>query len=531
SAGPRPPRRPGARDTAALRASLDELVRRHEALRTVFAEQGGEPVQVVLDPAPVPLPVVDLSGVPEAEREGRAERLALEEALVPFDLARGPLLRSTLLRLGGEDHVLLLTMHHVVSDAWSMGVLVREVFVLYDAFSRGEPSPLPELPVQYADYAVWQRAWLSGETLERQLAWWRERLAGAPPRLELPVDRPRPAVLGHRGAVRSLRIDAAAADRLRALGRQEGATLFMTLLAGFAVLLGRWSGQADVVVGTPIANRTRRETEGLIGFFLNTLALRTDLSGDPTFRELLARVREATLGAYAHQDLPFERILEELQPVRSLSHAPVFQVMLNLQNSDEGAAAELPGVQGESFGESAALAKYDLTLYAREGGGIRLDLVYAAELFEDARMEEALDHLSTLLRAVAADPDLRVSRIPLLGEAERARRSAIARGIGADRPFAEFARGQTRQTIPARFEARVRLHPDQLAVRTRTTRLTYAELDRAAEGVARAILRARPAGPERVALLFEHDAAMIVGILGVLKAGKTYVPVDPLYPR
>jgi amino acid adenylation domain-containing protein len=521
-------RLPGALDTAALRAGLDALVRRHEALRTVFAEQDGEPVQVVLDPAPLPLPVLDLGGVPQAERERRAERLAREEARVPFDLARGPLLRTTLLRLGEEDHVLLLTMHHVVSDAWSMDVLVREVLALYRAFSRGEPSPLPELPVQYADYAVWQREWLSGETLERQLAWWRERLAGAPPLLELPVDRPRPAVFSHRGAARSLRIDAATADRLRALGRDEGATLFMTLLAGFAVLLGRWSGQADVVVGTPIAGRTRRETEGLIGFFLNTLALRTDLSGDPTFRELLARVREATLGAYAHQDLPFERILEELQPVRSLSHTPVFQVMLNLQN----VAEEDTAGQGGGSGEWAPPAKYDLTLYARDGGGaILLDLVYAAELFEDARMEEALDHLSTLLHAVAADPELRVSRIPLLGEAERARRSVTARGIGTDRPFAEFARAETAQTIPARFAAQARCHPDRLAVRTRTTRLTYAELDRAAEGVARAILRARPAGPERIALLFEHDAAMIVGILGVLRAGKTYVPIDPLYPR
>ncbi|MBV9774815.1 MAG: amino acid adenylation domain-containing protein, partial [Gemmatimonadetes bacterium] len=520
----------GPLDTAALRASLDALVARHESLRTTFAERGGVPVQVIHPPAPVPLPVLDLRELPEAERE--ATRLAAAEAQRPFDLARGPLLRSTLLRLADDDHVLCFTMHHVVSDGWSMGVLVREVSALYNALSRGEPSPLPELPVQYADFALWQRAWLSGETLERQLSYWRDRLAGAPALLELPTERPRPAVSDHRGAVRSLRIDPAAADRLRALGRREGATLFMTLLAGFAVLLSRYSGQADVVVGTPIAGRNRRETEGLIGFFLNTLALRTDLSGDPTFRELLARVREATLGAYAHQDLPFERILEELQPVRSLSHAPVFQVMLNLQNFDEGATAELQGVRGEDFGDPEALAKYDLTLYAREAGGeIRLDLVYAAELFEGARMEEALDHLATLLGAVAADPELHVSRIPLLGEAERAQRSVTARGIGTDRPFEEFARGEIEQTIPARFAAQVRFHPDRLAVRTRTTRLTYAELDRAVEGVARAILRARPAGPERVALLFEHDAAMIVGILGVLRAGKTYVPIDPLYPR
>ncbi|MBV9772803.1 MAG: amino acid adenylation domain-containing protein [Gemmatimonadetes bacterium] len=522
----------GALDTAALRASLDALVARHETLRTTFAERDGAPVQVVHPPAPVPLPVLDLTGLPEEERERTAERLAGEEALRPFDLAHGPLLRSTLLRLGEEEHVLCFTLHHVVSDGWSMEVLVRELSALYSAFTRGERATLPELPVQYADYAVWQRAWLTGEVLDRQLAWWRERLGGAPALLELPTDRPRPAVSQHRGALRSLVIDAVTAEALRALGRREGVTSFMTLLAGFSLLLGRYSGQADVVVGTPIANRTRRETEGLIGFFLNTLALRADLSGDPSFRELLARVRETTLGAYAHQDLPFERILEELQPIRSLSHAPVFQVMLNLQNFDGEVPAELAGVHTGAFGRTTPIAKYDLTLYANEGaGGIRLDLVYDADLFEDARMAELLHHLRTLLTAVARDPELRLSGIPLLSEEERRTRSLTAQGVPTDRPFAEFARGEIEQTLTTRFEAQVRLHPRRLAVRTRTTQLSYAELDRAAEGVARAILRARPAGPERVALLFEHDAAMIVGILGVLKAGKTYVPLDPLYPR
>ncbi|MET0395249.1 MAG: non-ribosomal peptide synthase/polyketide synthase, partial [Longimicrobiaceae bacterium] len=522
----------GALDAAALRAGLDALVRRHETLRTTFAERDGAPVQVIHPATPVPLPVVDLRALPDVEREAAAGRLAAEESLRPFDLARGPLLRSTLLRLAADDHVLCFTLHHVVSDGWSMGVLVRELSALYDACSRGEPTPLAELAVQYADYAVWQRAWLSGEVLERQLGYWREKLGGAPPLLEIPTDRPRPAALGQRGASRSLRIDPPVASGLRALGHREGATPFMILLAGFAALLGRYSGQADVVVGTPIANRTRRETEGLIGFFLNTLALRTDLSGDPTFRELLGRVRETTLGAYAHQDLPFERVLEELQPVRSLSYSPVFQVMLNLQNFTEESPADLGGARMEPFGETASLAKYDLTLYAHESdGGIRLNLVYNADLFEDARMAELLGHLRVLLGAVVSDPGLRISAVPLLTAQERRERSGRARGVTTDRPFAEFARGEMEQTIPARFEARARLHPERLAVRTRTTRLTYAELDRAAEGVARAILRARPAGPERVALLFEHDAAMIVGILGVLKAGKTYVPLDPLYPR
>ena len=522
----------GVPDVGALQASVDGLARRHETLRTTFEEQGGVPVQVVHPPAPVELPMVDLGGLPAAAREPEALRLAGEEALRPFDLARGPLMRSTLLRLDAEDHVLLFTLHHIVSDGWSMGVLARDVTALYAAHAHGEEPALPVLPVQYADHALWQRATLRGEELDRQLAWWRERLAGAPALLELPADRPRPAVQGHRGAVRSLRIDAATAGELRALCRHEGVTTFMALLAGFAVLLGRYSGQADVVVGAPAATRGRRETEGLIGFFLNTLALRTDLSGDPSFRELLGRVREMTLGAYVHQDLPFERILEELQPARTLSHSPLFQVMLNLQNFDDPAPLDLAGVRAEPFGVGAPAAKYDLTLYAGErDGGIRLDLVYNADLFEDARMEDALGHLRTLFAAVAADPELRVSRIPLLTEEERRARAITARGVGGDRVFAEFARTETGQTIPARFERQVRLHPDRLALQTRTTRLTYAGLDRAADALARAVLRARPAGPERIALLFEHDAPMIVGMLGVLKAGKTYVPVDPLYPR
>ncbi|MEW5929719.1 MAG: amino acid adenylation domain-containing protein, partial [Gemmatimonadota bacterium] len=523
----------GALHVPALRAALDELARRHETLRTTFAEQaGGAPVQRIHPAAPVPLPVLDLRRLPGAGREAEAGRLAAREALLPFDLARGPLVRCTLLRLGEDDHVLCLTLHHVVSDGWSMGVLVREVSALYNASVRGEPSPLPEPPVQYADFALWQHEWLSGETLERQLAYWRERLAGAPPLLELPTGRPRPSVQRHRGRAHSVHVDAAAAGELRALGRRESVTTFMTLLAGFAVLLGRWSGQADVVVGTPVAGRNRRETEGLIGFFLNTLALRTDLGGDPTFREVLRRVREATLGAYDHQDLPFERILEELQPARSLSHSPVFQVMLNLQNLQDERPAALEGLRAERFGGASSSAKYDLTLYALEGAaGIDLELVYDADLFEDAPAAEALGHLRTLLGAVAADPELRVSEVPLLTPGERLARSARARGVETDRAFAEFARGEIEQTIPARFEAQARLHPDRLAVRSRGASLTYAELDRAAEAVAGAILRARPAGPERVALLFEHGAAMIVAILGVLKAGKTYVPVDPRYPR
>jgi amino acid adenylation domain-containing protein len=524
----------GALDLAALEHALSEIVRRHESLRTRIVSRDGEPAQQV-DPARVArLPRVDLAGLDGTARRAELERLAAAEASRPFDLARGPLLRSTLVRLGREENALLFTMHHIVGDGWSLGVLVREFFEMYAARVERRAPALPELPVQYADYAVWQREWLKGETLERQLAWWRERLAGAPPVLELPTDRRRPAVRTGRGGSVALQVDAALSREVHALARRERATTFMVLLAAFSALLTRYSGQTDVVVGTPIANRGRGETEGLIGFFLNTLALRTDLSGDPAFRGLLGRVREATLGAYAHQDLPFERVIEELQPVRSLSHAPVFQVMLNLLNfADAGAGAGLPGVELEPLRSSAAeIAKYDLELYAQESpDGILLRLVYDAELFEPGRMAEALGHLRTLLEGVARDPDLPVSRLPLLTSAEREALSVRARGIGGGRPVPDFAREEIEQSIPARFAKQARLHPDAVAVRTRTTTLTYAELDRAADRVARALLRARPAGEERIALLFEHDAAMIVGILGVLRAGKTYVPIDPLYPR
>ncbi|HWK90397.1 MAG TPA: amino acid adenylation domain-containing protein, partial [Longimicrobium sp.] len=326
----------GALDVDALRRALDEVARRHESLRTFFPEVDGLPVQRIAPPASVPFPLHDLSGLGDDLREDEAGRVAAAHADDPFDLARGPLFRAALVRLAADHHLLLVNLHHVISDGWSTGVLWTELSALYGAFAAGRPSPLPEPALQYADFAAWQRAWLSGEAVERQLTYWRGALAGAPPLLELPTDRPRPPVQRHRGAAVGVVLDADAAAPLHALARREGATLFMVLLAALDVVLARWSGQDDVVVGTPIAGRTRAETEGMIGLFLNSLALRTDLSGDPSFREVLRRVRQATLDAYAHQDLPFERILEEIQPERSLSHTPVFQVMLNLANFGDG---------------------------------------------------------------------------------------------------------------------------------------------------------------------------------------------------
>jgi amino acid adenylation domain-containing protein len=527
---PFPLRLRGALDVRALERTLAELVRRHESLRTVFPDVDGEPVQRILPAGPRPLPVVDLRGLPAGAREAASRRLLAEETLRPIQLARGPLLRSTLLRAADDEWALLLTLHHIGSDGWSMNVLLREFAALYGAAVRGEPSPLPELPVQYADYAAWQRGWLTGDALEAQLAFWRGALAGAPPLLELPAGRPRSAVQRHRGATRAVLLPTELTGRVQALGMQEGTTPFMTLLAAFAILLARYTGETDVVVGTPIAGRTRPETEGLIGYFLNTLAVRTDLSGDPTFRELLGRVREATLGAYAHQDVPFEQLLEELNPPRSLAHAPVFQVMFNFLNFTDtgGGPPPLPGVQMEILDGGQSPARYDWNVYAREtAAGIRLELVYDADLFEDERVGEALAHLVAVVEAAVERPELRVSEFPLA--APDRRRAPGVPAAGRDfRPPAEDATGQT---LHARFAEQARLHPDRLAVRTRRHSLTYAELHRASDRAADALLRASPGAGERAALLFGHDAPMLTGILAALKAGKAYVPLDPSHPR
>ncbi|HKH48028.1 MAG TPA: amino acid adenylation domain-containing protein, partial [Thermoanaerobaculia bacterium] len=376
-----------------LERALGEVVRRHEALRTSFGEVDGEPVQVIAAAGALSLPVVDLAGLPRELREAEASRRIAEEALRPFALSRGPLLRAALLRLGAEEHAALLTMHHIVSDGWSMQVLVEEIGALYAAFAEGRPAPLPELPVQYADYAAWQRSWLSGGVLEAELGYWRGRLAGLPPQLELPTDRPRPAVQSHRGAVRPLALDPALSERLAALSRREGATPFMTLLAGWQALLGRWAGSEDLAVGTPIAGRNRQETEKLIGLFVNTLVLRGDLSGGPSFQELLGRVRQASLEAHEHQEIPFERLVEELAPERSLSHTPLFQVLFVLQNVPRR-ALDLPGLRLAPLGAEVGTAKFDLSLgLTEEGGQIFGGLSYNTDLFDAATADRLLAHL------------------------------------------------------------------------------------------------------------------------------------------
>ncbi|HST63409.1 MAG TPA: amino acid adenylation domain-containing protein [Longimicrobium sp.] len=513
----------GALDEAALERALGEIVRRHEALRTVFREGvDGSPVQTIAPFGGFVLPVEDLSALDEADREAAVRRRAGEEARRAFDLSTGPLFRAALLRLDAEDHVLLLSMHHVVSDGWSMGVLFRELSALYAAYREGGESPLAELDVQYADYAVWQREQLAGETLDRQLAYWKERLAGAPELLELPTDHPRPAVQTYRGANERMELSLQLLERLQALGRSEGATLYMVLLSAFQLLLSKYGAGEDIVVGSPIAGRTRREVEELIGFFVNTLVLRTDLSGDPGFREVLRRVREATLGAYEHQDVPFEKLVAELQPERSLTHSPLFQVAFTLDNAQDTGGG-LPGLRVQGVAAGLTAAKFDLSLGLTETArGMRGGLNYSTDLFERGTIERMLGHLERVLEQVAADADVRLSELELLGEAERALVLEAWNRTEGEYP--------ADRCLHARFEAQAARTPHAVAAVHEGASLSYAQLNERANRLAHHLVR-RGVGPEvRVGLCLERGLEMIVSILAVLKAGGAYVPLDPAYP-
>ncbi|HEU4594169.1 MAG TPA: amino acid adenylation domain-containing protein, partial [Pyrinomonadaceae bacterium] len=512
----------GALDREALEKTINEVVRRHEVLRTVFPTVGGQPVQLIRADVPTPLPVEDLSGLDETEREAEVRRRAREEALRPFDLTCGPLLRATLLRVSEAEHVLLVAMHHIISDGWSMGVLVREMVGLYEAFTRGQGSPLPELRVQYADFAVWQREWLRGEVLEGQLSYWRAQLRGAPPLLELPTDHPRPAVKTSEGATHHLKLSPQLREDLAALSRREGGTLYMTILAAWQTLLSRYTRQQDIPVGSPVANRNRAETEGLIGFFVNTLVLRTDFSGDPTFRELLARVREVALGAYAHQDIPFEMLVEELQPERSLAHTPLFQVMFALQNAPTE-DLRLVGVRARLLEQSMGTAKFDLMLsLAESDGALEGVLEYSTDLFDASTVERMAAHFQTLLRAVAEDPDRAASVLPLLSAAEQEQLLAGWNATATAYP--------SEKCVPQLFEEQAARVPERVAVVCGDEEMSYAALNERANRLARH-LRKLSVGPEVLTgICMERGVEMIVGLLAILKAGGAYLPLDPAYP-
>ncbi len=514
----------GALDVDALERAVAEVARRHEVLRTVFrAGADGEAEQVVREPGPFTFRREDLSGLAAPEREARVEERIREEAAAPFDLSTGPLLRGAVLRLAEDEAVALFTLHHVVADEWSTPILVREVSALYGAFAAVAPSPLPELPVQYADYAVWQRGWLTGDVLDRQLTYWRDRLAGAPPLLELPTDRPRPAVASPEGGVRPLRLDPALGRSLRALSREEGTTAFMTLLAGFQALLGRYAGTDDVSVGTPVAGRTRLETEGLIGFFVNTLVMRAEMGADLTARGLLSQARTRTLEAQAHQDLPFERLVDELKAGRAFGHTPLFQVMFTLADGG-GEALRLGDVEVEPLETETGATPFDLALVLGEDadGGYRGTVEYRAELWDPATVDRMSDHLRVLLEGMAARPDARVAALPLLGPAERGQVLEAWNDTSYDFPrdlcIHEVISEQARRT------------PDAPAVIMEGSSLSYAELDARAGHVA-ALLSGLGAGPEaRVGISFARGPEMPAAILGVLRAGAAYVPLDPAYP-
>jgi amino acid adenylation domain-containing protein/non-ribosomal peptide synthase protein (TIGR01720 family) len=580
----------GALDRSAIESSFNQLVRRHEALRTRFVTVEEEARQVIVPEQTVALSLIDLGPLAQDARNAAVHRLAREEAQRPFDLINGPLLRVALLRLNEQEHVLLVTLHHIVADGWSMNVLIREVATVYAAAVTGQPATVPPLSIQYADYAQWQREWLQGPVREAQLAYWRQRLAGAQSVLELATDHPRPAVQTYRGARYAFIVPVTLTDALIALSRRQGVTLFMTLLAAFQVLLSRYTGQTDLSIGTPIANRTRVELEGLIGFFVNTLVLRSDLSGTPRFTELLRRVREVVLGAQAHQDVPFEQVVEALQPTRDLSHSPLFQVMFALQ-TPEG-TLEIPGLYVTPLELDPGSAKFDLSLeMVAEPEGLSGFLEYSTDLFDEGTIRQMATHLQRVLEVVVAQPDVQIAEVPLLSEQERhqllvewnqtdlifptlssehsplsTQDSALSHQPSAvssqpsvlstqhSKPNTQHSGRPGRLTnSPARpdvaslirdagrpstdvclyelVEVQAARTPEAVAVVSHGESLTYQELNTRANRLARSLTR-HGVGPEAlVGICVERSPEMIVGLLAILKAGGGYVPIDRNYPR
>ncbi len=507
----------GPFDASVLRRALAVVVNRHEVLRTTFALAGDHPVAVIHETADLPLPETSFAGLPEAEREAAARRDISAEIRRPFDLAAGPVVRLRLFELAMHDHVLLLNAHHIVTDARTGDLLRGEIDALYAAFAAGLPSPLGEVSLQYADYAAWQRRWLTGSVVEEQLAYWKARLADAPRTLDLPFDRPRPRRASHQGEQIRFAVGAEVAQALDDLAQREGATLFMVTLAAFAALLARWSGQADLCVGSPIAGRSRPELESVAGFFVNTLVLRVRADESMTFRELLGAVRDDCLGAYAHQELPFERLVQELDPAREPSRTPLFQVMFSLQAAPTGAAPPPPR---RGMAISTSVTKFDLTLTMRRSpSGLSGSMELATDLFERASVERMIAGFQRLLAAIAVDAGARLWELPLLDEAARIR-------LVGEAPLASPARGCLHQL----FEAQADETPDAIAVTFEGGSLTYRELDRRSNQVASALRRRGVQAETVVGLCLERSLELIVGLIGILKAGGAYLPLDPDQP-
>jgi amino acid adenylation domain-containing protein len=521
----------GTLNLTALQQTFNEIVRRHEALRTTFQLVDGQPVQKIAPILTISIPVINLREVPAEKREAEARRIATEEAHCPFDLTNGPLLRVKLLQFDETEHVLLLNLHHIVSDGWSIGVLIREVGTLYAAFVTGKPSPLPALPIQYADFALWQREWLPGKVLETQLTYWQKQLADISI-LSLPADRPRPAIQTYRGATQTLSLPKPLSEALEALSQQEGITLFMTLLAAFQTLLYRYTCTEDIAVGSPIANRNRSDIEPLIGFFVNSLVLRTDLAGNPTFRELLSRVREVALGAYAHQDLPFEKLVEELHPERNLNQNPLFQVVFALQNAPVE-ALELPGLILSPQQFDSGTTRFDLEfhlwqqsagndLWVDRSDGISGLVVYSTDLFDHATIERMLGHFQILLEGIVAHPEKRIADLQILSECELHQLLVEWNSTKAD-----YAK---KLCVHQLFEAQAERTPDAIALVLEDKQLTYRQLNTLSNQLAHYLKKQGFGAEDLIGICVGRSLEMVVGMLGILKVGAAYLPLDPTYP-
>ncbi|AFY92128.1 non-ribosomal peptide synthetase [Chamaesiphon minutus] len=526
----------GSLNLAALERTFNEIVRRHETLRTTFIVEDGQPLQAILPSATIPVHLVALQHLGAKERDVRAKSIINNELKHAFDLASGALLRVTILVLSDTEHILLINMHHIICDDWSLGVLIGELGTLYAAFDQNLPSPLSELPLQYADFAQWQREWLQGVVLDTQLAYWREQLNGIST-LHLPTDKPRSAIQNYRGAARFLELPKQLTDCLEQLSQQAGATLFMTLLAAFKTLLYRYTDREDITIGSPIANRNRSEIEGIIGFFVNSLVLRSDLAGNPTFRELLDRVRAVTVGAYTHQDLPFEKLVSELHPERSLSHHPLFQVVFGFQNSPM-CALELPGLVPSLINIEFKTTRFDLELHLwkcdedfrsldgdnwEDNQGLRGVIVYNTDLFEPATIDRMQNHFQTLLSGIVANPDRRIANLPLLSDLELNRVVVAWNHTQVDNPET--------QCIHRIFETKMRQYPNAIALNFANDRITYRELNARSNQLARYLQKLGVGVEVLVGICIPQSIDTIVGLLAILKVGGAYVPLDPSYPQ
>ncbi|HEX3143829.1 MAG TPA: condensation domain-containing protein, partial [Pyrinomonadaceae bacterium] len=515
----------GPLDVPALKKALQAIVARHDGLRTIFQIVDGEPQQLIQDIA-LDVPLIDLATMDEAHRETEALNILRHEARRPFDLSTGPLIRSVIVRMRDDEHILLVALHHIVTDGWSFGILHRELSSFYEAFAAGRPSPFADLPIQYSDFAMWQRQWFEGEVYESQLAFWKKQFATMPAPLELPADHSRPGAQAHRafrGDRQTITLPADLTRRIRSLCQKENVTLFMVLMAAYQILLHRYTGEEDIVVGTPIAGRRLPEVEDLIGLFINTLAIRAQVSGDSTVREFLNQVKQVALGAYSHQDLPFERLVKELQPERTLAQNPLFQVMFVLQ-SEEVQPLNLSGVTAEHFRIDHVMANFDLTLEITDDGDQLVCLFESnADLFERDTIARMMTHFKNVLEGITADPEQKISDVPLLSEDERRQLLVEWNDTKTEYP--------STRSIQELFEEQAALTPEAAALIWDDGELAYRDLNARANQLARYLRERGVQDDTRVAVCMHRSPDLIVAVLAILKAGGAYVPLDPAYPE